>query len=254
MLLVGVTLKSYRSFSVPTGPPQYHKLTAKEAEGTIRSIQSFLETHPEDFKAWARLAIAYYYKGPEFYGDGLNALEKARSLGATSEILFYYAGLMYEALGLPEYAYHELSKYLRHFPDDFETRVRLANVLAKQGKTEEAYKQYGLLTEKWPKDATLWYNFGVVSKERGDLDGALSCFLKAKELSKTLPEGGIFQQGEVMRLKGSLDEAMAFYQQELALHPQHMPSLLALEALQKKKSLWKEARETRKKINDLKQP
>ena len=50
----------------------------------------------------------------------INALEKARSLGANSESLFYYAGVMYEALGLPDYAANELSKYLRHHPEDYE--------------------------------------------------------------------------------------------------------------------------------------
>ena len=58
----------------------------------------------------------------------MNALEKARSLGATSESLFYYAGVMYEALGLPDYAVNELSKYLRHYPDDYDTQMRLANL------------------------------------------------------------------------------------------------------------------------------
>ncbi len=252
VLMAAFTLQSYRSFHSPAGIPKFNKLSAREAESTAGSIRSYLEKHPEDFNAWARLAVAFYYQGPSHYSEGLNAVEKARSLGATSETLFYYAGRMYESLGLPEYAYQELSKYSRHYPDDFETRVRLANLLSKQGKTEDAYKEYKALTDHWPKDATLWFNFGVVCKEKGDWDGALACFTKAKELSKDLPEGGIFQQGEVMRLKGSMDEAMVFYQQELARNPRHLPSLLALESLQRKKSLWKEAAETRKKIAEVK--
>ena len=42
------------------------------------------------------------------------------------------------------------------------------------------------------------------------------------------------------------------YQQELASHPQSLPALTALEAAQRRKNLWKDARETRKKIADLK--
>jgi len=41
--------------------------------------------------------------------------------------------------------------------------------------------------------------------------------------------------------------------QELALHPQHLPALVALEAAQRRKSMWKEARETRQRIAALKQ-
>ena len=56
------------------------------------------------------------------------------------------------------------------------------------------------LTRKWPNDPTLWFNFGVVSKEKGDLDGALRRVLtKAAELTKQMPEGGIFKKA---RLRG----------------------------------------------------
>ena len=69
-----------------------------------------------------------------------------------------------------------------------------------------------------------------------------------------MPEGGFFQQGEVSRLKGSEDDALRFYQQELSVHTQYLPALSALESVQRHKGLWKEAREIRKKINDLKNP
>jgi tetratricopeptide (TPR) repeat protein len=252
VLLAGVTLRSYRNFDAPNGQPKTNRLSPSEAEGTISSAKSYLNSYPEDFNAWSRLAIAYFYKGPDSYADGINALEKARALGATSESLFYYAGVMYEALGLPEYAANELAKYLRHHPDDYETQLRLANLLSQQKKTEEAYKLYQALSKKWPSDPTLWFNFGVASKEKGDLDGALDCFKRVKELVKQLPMGGLFQEGEIARLRGSDDQAMSFYQQELTVYPQYLPALTALEAAERRKGLWKEARETRKKIADLK--
>jgi tetratricopeptide (TPR) repeat protein len=252
VLLAGLTLKSYRTFEAPAGAPDQNRLSPREAESTANAIKSYLSTSPEDFNAWSRLAIAYYYKGPEAYPEAINALEKARALGATSEMLFYYAGVMYQALGLPEYAANDLSKYLRHHPDDYQTQVSLANLLAVQKKTEDAYKLYQTLIQKWPNDPTILFNFAVVSKDKGDLDGALACFSKLKELGKSLPEGGYFQQGEIARLKGSDDQAITFYQQELAVYPKSLPTLTALESAQRRKSLWKEARETRKKISDLK--
>ncbi len=251
-LLAGLTLKTYRAFEAPSGHPNQNQETPQEAERTIASAKSYLNSNPEDFNAWSQVAIAYYYKGPDYYADGLNALEKARSLGATSEILFYYAGVMYEALGLPDYAANELAKYSRHHPDDRETQIRLANLLAQQKKTEEAYKLYQQLSKRWPNDPTLWFNFGVVSKEKGNWDEALACFNKVTQIAKQLPEGGLYQEGEIARLKGSDDQAITFYQQELALHPQYLAALTALEAAQRRKSLWKEARETRKRIAELK--
>ena len=76
---------------------------------------------------------------------------------------------------------------------------------------------------------------------------------KVKELTKALPEGGLYQEGEIQRLKGSDDQAIPLYLQELALHPQYLPALVALEAAQRRKSMWKEARETRQRIAALKQ-
>lgn len=252
VLLAGLTLRAYRGFDAPSGRPELNRQSPQEAEIAISSAKSFLNSNPDDFNAWSQLAIAYFNKGPDSYADALNALDKARSLGATSESLFYYAGVMYEGLGLPEYAVNELSKYLRHHPEDYETQIRLANLLAQQKKYEEAYKLYQALSKKVSQDPTLWFNFGIVSKEKGDLDGALVCFNKSSQLGKQLPEGGLFQEGEVYRLKGSDDQAMALYQQELTLHPQFLPALTALEAAQRRKGLFKEARLTRTKIAALK--
>ncbi len=124
--------------------------------------------------------------------------------------------------------------------------------LAEQKKFDDAYKLYQKLSSRWSNDPTLWYNFGVVSKEKGDLDGALSCFNKVLQIAKQLPEGGFYEEGEIARLKGSDDQAISLYQQELTAHPQYLPALIALEAAQRRKSLWKDARDTRQKITNLK--
>lgn len=252
VLLAGLTLRVYRGFDAPSGRASQNKLSPQEAESAIASGKSYLSSNSEDYDAWSQLAISYFYKGPESYAEGLNALEKARELGATSEALFYYAGVMDEALGLPDYAMNELSKYARHHPDDYETQVRLANLMAQEKKYEDATKLYQVLVKRNPQDPTLWFNLAMTSKEKGDLDGALSYLDKANKLAGHLPEGGLYQEGEIQRLKGSDDLAIALYQQELSLHPQYIPALSALEAAQNRKHLWKEARETRKILAALK--
>src|SRR5262249_7696232 len=143
-------------------------------------------------------------------------------------------------------------KYLRHHPEDYETEMRLANLFFAQKRYDDACKLYQALTNKKPRDPTLWFNFALATKEKGDLDGALGLFKRAADLSSPLPEGGLFQQGEIFRLKGNDDQSLVFYQQELNAHPTYLPALIALESTQRRKSLWKEARETRKKIADLK--
>lgn len=252
VLAAGMTLRAYRGFDAIAGKPEQNRLTPGQARSAVYSAKSYLNSNPEDFNAWSQLAIAYYSLGPDSYPYAINALEKARSLGATSEALFYYAGVMYEALGLPDYAVNELSRYLRHYPDDYETQMRLANLLVQLKKYDDAYRLYQALAKSGAGDPTLWYNFAVVNKEKGDLDAALSCFKRLHQLVKELPEGELYQEGEVMRLKGSEDQAMALYQQEISLHPSYFPALTALEAVQRHKGLYKEARETRKIIAALK--
>src|ERR1700759_666921 len=85
VFLAGLTLKAYRSFDAPAGTPNENRLSIQDADSIIASAKSYLNSNPEDFNAWSRLGIAYYYRGPDTYADGINALEKARALGATSE-------------------------------------------------------------------------------------------------------------------------------------------------------------------------
>lgn len=252
VLAAALTFRAYRGLDAVSGRPEQNRLSPGQARSVISSAKAYLSSNPEDFNAWTQLAIAYYNLGPESYPDAMNALEKARSLGATSESLYYYAGVMYEALGLPDYAVNELSKYLRREPDDYETQMRLANLLVQEKKYDDASKLYQALAKSGSSDPTLWYNFAVANKEKGDLDAAVACFKKLHQLMKELPEGGLYQEGEVMRLKGSVDQAIALYQQEISLHPSYLPALTALEATQKHQGLFKEARETRKKIAALK--
>jgi tetratricopeptide (TPR) repeat protein len=252
VLIAGLTLRVYRGFDGPSGNPAKNRLTPDQAQNIVNSASVYLHSNPEDFNAWSQLAIAYFNLGPESYPDAMNALEKARSLGANSESLYYYAGVMYETLGLPDYAINELSRFLRHFPEDYETQIHLANLLAQQKKYDDAYRLYQGLMRRNSGDPTLWFNFALVSKEKGDLDGALSAFARLHQLVKELPEGGLYQEGEIWRLKGLDNQAISFYQQENSLHPSSLPAFVALESAQRRLGLSKEARETRKKISALK--
>jgi len=252
VLIAGLTLRAYRGFDVPSGNPTRNRLPLWQARSTVNSATAYLHSNPDDFNAWSQLAIAYFSLGPDSYPDAMNALEKARALGSTSEALYYYAGVMDEALGLPEYAINELSKFLRHHPDDYDTQMHLANLLTQQKKYEDAFRYYQELAKRDPRDPTLWFNFALVCKEKGDLDGSLAAFGKLHQLVKELPEGGLYQEGEVWRLKGSDDQAIAFYQQEISHHPSFMDAYVSLEAAQRRRGLTKEARETRKTITALK--
>jgi len=252
LLLVGTTFRAYRFFEPTEGPSRHIVYSPAEADHRIESAKSYLGSHPDSYSALTDLAIAYFQKGPDSYIDAMNALEKARAAGATNDSLFYYAGVMYDALGLPDYAANELSKYLRHYPDDYESLVRLANVYYRENKFNEAQTLYRRAVQEWPKDPTVWFNLAVVNIEMKSLDEAASDLQQVIKLAGQLPEGGYYQQGEIARLKGLEDNAIQSYQQELTVRPDYIPALEALESISKHRGDMKQARALQKKITDLK--
>jgi tetratricopeptide (TPR) repeat protein len=253
LLLIALTFTSYKPGSTSYPSKSHEKMSAAEAERRTAAARSQLQSNPEDLPALTDLAISLYHAGPEKYVDAMNALEKARSLGAVDPNLFFYAGAMYETLGLPEYAANDLKKYLRHNPKDYEALVRLGNVYYQADRNEEAEALYRDAVEQWKKDPTVWFNYGVVSVRRGNFDMAQECFERVRELIGTLPEGGLFQEGEIKRQKGDETAAVELYQQEVAKNPGFVPALQALDALYRKQKRYKEAGEVRKRIREIRE-
>lgn len=251
LTIIGLTFSFYPRFNA-TQPLSRLKLSPGEADRQIEAAKSFIADHPEDINAHIALAMAYYQKGPEGYVDALNALDKARALGATSERLFYYAGVMYQHLGLLDYAANEYSKYLRHHPKDYETMIRLANVHFQQKHLDQAETLYKEAIASWPKDATAWFNYAIVHKERGRYDEALRCLKEAEAIGGQLPVGGLYQMGEIHRLMGDNDQASAFFQKELDHESEYIPALEGLDGLFRAKGDFKSSREIRKRISEIK--
>jgi len=251
--LLSITFRQYRLYSTPTLSTISQTLSETEARLQATTTKSHLEAHPEDFNAWSRLAIAYFNLGPSSFAEGLNALDKARSLGATSAALFYYAGVMYDQLGLVDYAVNELEKFNRHQPGHYETQVRLGNLYVRQKNFEKAEAAYAQLMGGHPKDPTLWFNFAVICKERGQYDQALAALERLQGLLGHLPEGGEFQRGDILRLRGDEEGSIASYKSELVNFPRFLPALQALESLARKRNQWQEAREYKKRISEVKQ-
>jgi len=253
LLLVGLTLYKYPTFEISSRTlstrPQY---TPDAADRQVESAKAYLTNHPDDFNTYIALSMAYYAKGPEHYVEAMNALDKARSLGATSEQLFFYAGVMYEALGLPDYAINEFSKYLRHHPNEYETMIRLANLHFRQKHLDDAQAMYKEAIHLWPNDATAWFNYALINKEKANYPVALNCLDQVVKIAGRLPAGGLYEQGEIYRLKGDSPRALQYYQQELARQPNFIPALEATEAIIRAKGDVKQAKNIRKRIVELK--
>ena len=251
IFLLALTFRLYRSSqNVRMGIRQ--TLSGGEANHQLETAKHELAENPEDLAALTAMALAYYQKGPAFYVDAMNALEKARNLGAVNENLFYYAGVMYDALGVPEYAINEFSKYLRNRPGDYEVCIRLANLYFRQNHFEEAGALYRQAIRQGPRDATAWFNYALIHKEKKNYPEALACLERVRKLAGHLPEGGLFQEGEIYRLQGSDERAIQAYNQELAQNPNYLPALESLEALVRRRGDRARSRDLKKRILALK--
>ncbi len=252
IIVLAVTFRAYRFLEPGNARLSTGSVSAADADRQIESAKSELTAHPDDYRLWTSIALSNYAKGPAYYDEALNALDKARNLGENSEQLFYYAGVMFDTLGLADYAMAELSKYLRHHPDDYETQVRLANIYFRQKHPDEALTLYKSIIKEWPKDPMVWLNYAVVNKDKANYDAALDALQQVKKLTKAMPAGGLYQEGEIYRLQNQGDSAISAYKAELALRPEFLPALEALESVVRQKGDRKQSAELRQKILELK--
>lgn len=89
----------------------------------------------------------------------------------------------------------------------------------KEGKIEEAKKQFGTAQAKDPSLPELQFNRGVVQFQEGDLDGSIEAFSQAVQAANAAPGGSdealsarsFFNLGSAFSKKGDVDKAVASY-------------------------------------------
>ena len=235
------------------------KASAKNPALTISQAQLRLKNNPEDLKALVSLGIDYFEEGPNFYPQGINALEEARSLGSLDPRIFYYRGLMYQNLGFYPFALKEYQRYLRNFNDDEDIRQREAKLLFQAGRYNDALAEYQRLSYFSPKDPVikenlalcLWKNheenpsaeifselaktsspagvkraefyLGRIAESQKDYQGALGHFLKAvpaeNEDIGIAPQKIYFFLAHISQKLGHYRESQSFWKKTLSLDP-----------------------------------
>lgn len=130
-------------------------------ENDIRQAQDRLKVDPHDIGALVKLGIINFEKGKDSYPDAINALEDARNMGAMDTRIFYCLGIMYQELGLYNFAIDEYRRYLRNHPGDKEIRMLEAKLLYQQGRFPEAVVEYERLKFHYPNDGVVEENLGL---------------------------------------------------------------------------------------------
>jgi len=124
--------------------------TGKDEEG-LAIIRGFLENHPKVWNGWFVLGWALRKLGR--YGDGLEALKKAKELGGNScDILNEKAICLMETGDLCS-AQKELELALRKEPENIKLISNLGVLAMRSGKKEEAAAFFRTVLELDPDDA-----------------------------------------------------------------------------------------------------
>lgn len=158
----------------------------------------------------------------------LESLERARDVGVLDERLFYYAGVLYESQGLPDYAVAEYEKFLRHRSDDLETRLRLANTLYRIDEVDRSIEQYRLVLKSRPGDPLVSYNLATASRDKKNWADGLAALNPFLASGKAMPAGGHRLLGDLYLGSGDAAKALTEYEKERDRQGETLDVCLAL--------------------------
>ncbi len=209
----------------PRQPAEF--LAPADLERVKSSARAVLDKTPDDVSALADLAVVAFQEGPDHALECIEAGQRALDLGAFDARLFYYTAVSYETKGLNDYASGAFEKYLRHRPDDFETRLRLGNLYYRMGDLEKAQAAFRAVLDARPGDPLVSFNLAVVLRDRQQWEDGLAVLKPVLDRDKTLPAGGFRVLGDLYRGVKDTTQALAFYQKELARSPDDAEALSA---------------------------
>jgi tetratricopeptide (TPR) repeat protein len=184
-----------------------------QLNAAIAAAEERLKANPQDITTLVELGTLHFEKGKEFYPDAINELEEARELGALDPRIFYCLGIMYQEVGLYSFALEEYKRYLRHYPDDKETRMLEAKLLYKQKDYPEAVSEYERLKFHYPSDILIEENLGLSLWAAKEVDRAVDSFTQLQAMGGDQGRRAEYYLGQIAMEKGRFQDALQHFQQ-----------------------------------------
>lgn len=208
-------------------------------EGRLKRADERLAKDPDDLQTVVDRGVVYFEMGPDHYADALNAFNAAWQAGVFDERIFYYSGILYENLSFFDEAQRQYERFLRHEPDDREIRLRLARLLFRMGKWDDAVARYQEFLQENDKDVTALINCGLAEQKKIELasgpkvrlsaddrakleserDQAISYLENAAKLQPDLPAGVYGALAKLQAAQGNWPGAAASCEAELRKSP-----------------------------------
>ncbi len=182
---------------------------APEAE---KELEKALALAPEDAEAWRYLARAQFQQGR--LEEALASQDRAASLKPDLEGLDFDQAVLRQRLGKLDEAAASYRRHLEKNPDDFEARTLLAGALIDLGDSAGALEQLLAAEKLEPNDTEIRKQIGFLYLERGDLEEA------KRRLEGVDSPGALANLGLIARKQGQLDQAISYFLKALEKAPQ----------------------------------
>ena len=130
-------------------------------------------------------------------------------------------GCLADTRGQDELAVSLISQAVRANRDAYPFHCNLANILARQGRLDDAIRHYRAALRIKPDFAVALNNLGTTLDRNHDRAGALLCYRKAIRYQPTYPDPH-YNLGLALKADGDLDAAIAAYQEVIRLRPSHV--------------------------------
>jgi len=139
-----------------------------------------VEKHPESSVANALMGVVYMDLGMD--QDGVKYLEKAVQLLPYDYLSRNNLGIIYGRQGEPEKALREFMTAIQLKPDDDTIKINLSVFYQRHKEYKKAEEILKYLQSKDPRNAILYYRLGLVYKDAGQYEVAISELIKSSEL------------------------------------------------------------------------
>jgi serine/threonine-protein kinase len=142
-----------------------------------------LDLDPGNFSARVALAVRHF----QFDWDWPLAEREFRELSTDprlfQRISYQPVAMYFWATGRPEQSVAVLERALSVDPQNVESRVMMADLLAEAGRLDESIGRYKAIIESEPSDTRPLFGLADLLRRRGDIAGAIGTLRKAYELT-----------------------------------------------------------------------
>lgn len=184
------------------------------AEGFVSAALNINNSNPNFYFTMGRILGRQKEKQPE----AIEYYNAAISLQPDFKDALNNLGTMYLSLGKLDEASDIFKRLLEKDPNDFNASSNYASILFQKKKFQEAYEWYDRSLKLKPDSAQVSYDMGITLIMLGRTDDALLCLEDALAKNPAYIEPMVCV-GNIYHERGELDKALSYYMRSNAISP-----------------------------------